>query len=972
MAGYRNLIRTLEKLRVNVASFRKVVLHAHSPDSYDYGFRKRTGEKRDSGIGDKADAKVLFADEVKKIDVDMLAITDHMKCGFACDLSASATSEHPTILPGMEINFRPAPPWNTFRLHVLAIFPESYSLEKVCKFLPATLPGEEERSGREEISGIELAGFVGQICACGGLCVAAHIDTDRGIRRAFRQLGRDGIVFYDPEGELTEEEERQISEVFKDWMLSAGFDAIEVAQDKDKVHYRWISDIRGQPVSIPVLLKNDAHWVKDLAEENRYTYVKMTSVCFEGLKQALQFPDTRVRFPSDLPAPPSPRILGIEIIAGDTKGFFKELQIPLSDNLTCLIGPRGSGKSAIIEALRYVFGYNRTLDQIEHPGTDLANKVRGLQEATLTNCVIRIVYYGDDGQPHILEATYDPKQDYVTRVYTVDGEEREVHDVEASGLYPMRLFGWSEIETLGREVHRQRELLDRLIPGIFQKLERRNELRIELAEKRMKIMSLVSNFQTIMNKNQGEIKRYKEYKADFDELNTPEVKDLFTNLDTAKGKEAVLDRLRNDAQDWLDKLVEIADTDLFEGVDELLTGATKTVNKWWVLKKSEMKLVEKQSDVVNEISKTVNRLTDLIREIDVIIQEVTVEIQENDKAIRDMVSEEAAKQIAAELRRTAEARLQRVKNMRRDYDNQWKLLNDSLADWGETTDNLKDIHDEISGKRATRKEEIETRLNQFGTVQMAVSLRFGAGHDRRKFETHLRDSGFLSRNLHGNYKAHQWPEKIASVCTPVELAKAILDKEPDTLIKAITFPDRGTFEVDESIAHRLIDTLYPFGYDDDADLPIVDDQELSKVLTVAEVEWDDVEGILLNERPVEHLSPGQRSSAMLPLIALAERAPLVIDQPEDNLDNRLVGKMLVDILADLKEKRQIMVATHNPNIVVSGDAEQVIVLDALSVSEGTCTRSGSIDNQEIIDSVIDIMEGGKEAFLARLRRYSLD
>jgi hypothetical protein len=81
--------------------------------------------------------------------------------------------------------------------------------------------------------------------------------------------------------------------------------------------------------------------------------------------------------------------------------------------------------------------------------------------------------------------------------------------------------------------------------------------------------------------------------------------------------------------------------------------------------------------------------------------------------------------------------------------------------------------------------------------------------------------------------------------------------------------------------------------------------------------------------------------------------------------------MLVDILADLKEKRQIIVASHNPNIVVSGDAEQVIVLDALSDSEGICSKSGSIDNTEIIHSVVEIMEGGKEAFLARNRRYNL-
>jgi len=108
---------------------------------------------------------------------------------------------------------------------------------------------------------------------------------------------------------------------------------------------------------------------------------------------------------------------------------------------------------------------------------------------------------------------------------------------------------------------------------------------------------------------------------------------------------------------------------------------------------------------------------------------------------------------------------------------------------------------------------------------------------------------------------------------------------------------------------------------------------------------------------------------MLPLIALVENAPLIIDQPEDNLDNRLVGKMLVDVLANLKEKRQIIVATHNPNIVVSGDSEQVIVLDAVSGNKGICKFAGSIDKPEIVNWVIDIMEGGKEAFRVRSKRY---
>jgi len=85
----------------------------------------------------------------------------------------------------------------------------------------------------------------------------------------------------------------------------------------------------------------------------------------------------------------------------------------------------------------------------------------------------------------------------------------------------------------------------------------------------------------------------------------------------------------------------------------------------------------------------------------------------------------------------------------------------------------------------------------------------------------------------------------------------------------------------------------------------------------------------------------------------------------------LVGKVLVDILAKLKEKRQIIVCTHNPNIVVLGDAEQVIVLDAIDNSHGHVEGvQASIDHPDIVKKVIELMEGGMDAFEIRKKRYS--
>jgi ABC-type lipoprotein export system ATPase subunit len=100
------------------------------------------------------------------------------------------------------------------------------------------------------------------------------------------------------------------------------------------------------------------------------------------------------------------------------------------------------------------------------------------------------------------------------------------------------------------------------------------------------------------------------------------------------------------------------------------------------------------------------------------------------------------------------------------------------------------------------------------------------------------------------------------------------------------------------------------------------DKILLELLELQEQSLEDRVTILSDDRPVHELSPGGRSSAMLPLIALSDEVPLIIDQPEDNLDNRMVGQTLSSILARLKERRQIILTTHNPNIVVGGDAEQ--------------------------------------------------
>lgn len=114
-------------------------------------------------------------------------------------------------------------------------------------------------------------------------------------------------------------------------------------------------------------------------------------------------------------------------------------------------------------------------------------------------------------------------------------------------------------------------------------------------------------------------------------------------------------------------------------------------------------------------------------------------------------------------------------------------------------------------------------------------------------------------------------------------------------------------------------------------------------------------------------SPGQKTAALLAFILSYGNEPLVLDQPEDDLDNHLIYDLIVTQLREIKQKRQVIVVTHNANIVVNGDAENVIALDVRSGQTRIVTQSG-LQESSIRDEICRVMEGGKEAFDQRYKR----
>ena len=123
---------------------------------------------------------------------------------------------------------------------------------------------------------------------------------------------------------------------------------------------------------------------------------------------------------------------------------------------------------------------------------------------------------------------------------------------------------------------------------------------------------------------------------------------------------------------------------------------------------------------------------------------------------------------------------------------------------------------------------------------------------------------------------------------------------------------------------------------------------------------------------LEQLSPGERGNLLLIFYLLVDRddIPLVIDQPEENLDNQTVVRTLVPCMKDAKKRRQIVMVTHNPNLAVVCDAEQVIYAEIRKELDNEVTYiSGSIEDPVINKKIVDVLEGTRPAFDKRDAKY---
>jgi DNA repair ATPase RecN len=926
------------------------------------------------------------------VGLDLVALTDHNSIeGYRrlrpffdsiAQRARDAGSSMPAILPGVEFSVGGERP-----LHFLVIFGSDTKpddIDKLSQFVFGAREPFDPKTGTPRATGESVNEFLKKLYEfCRPptgerhlhfVLLPAHADGERGVGRetGTNELGVATGIWEEMKGHL-----RQWTVARTDW------NGFETARAFDKLPQafrelllRWAAARRGEDWDrLTDAQKNryreQRHWAlvecsdphRYEAIGTRYAWLKMEVPDVEGIRLALLDPESRLRRMAD--GPPGrayPRVERLQIRNTD---FFEDIEIPFNPCLTTLIGGRGSGKSTVAEYLRYAFDRARPEDFPGEGGDEIRTNVEALL------ALKRARDYGET--PGTLLPGWELKADLVVaeRRYRVqraqegltvvrdpDTASAQLAPLEVRSLVAPRILSQRQIARIARDPASQRSELDALLDG--------NQLR-QFDEERRQLVERLTQLQATRARLKERRKTLPARQTELQKIN-----DQIAFLEASGGKEilARFDAYQRE-EHWLnDALLEVGSlATTFEeqavaardGVDRVGTPPAGTSNENWLRQVSE-RLKARFEQAAAALRNEATSLGEFVQSV------------RNEQQQRWQPGFQQARQEYDRLREEMKARGV-------DFTQHEKLLQQRALLQREVEE-LRRLDEEIGRTEAaigdTRgslvrlyEVRLELRRQQAGALEALdadVRLEVLGFRDRKDFESR-REEWFAGAGL----QERDWtllveyvfassgsvPDRIAGLATA-------LRKDIEQTQDQGRAPDPGNAAITALLGVESASlTKFFFRALERAGRIRLDEMERFLPEDAVEAKVRGADGIL---KPITTGSVGERSTAILSLLLSAGNQPLIIDQPEDDLDNRYVYDVVVSLLRRRKFSRQIIIATHNANIPVNGDAELIVALGT-EKRFGIVLASGSIDRPDVKEQVSVIMEGSAEAFRLRSERY---
>lgn len=857
-----------------------------------------TPADRQHGYGDAGgpEPNEQFARELlqahKDAGVEILAVTDHNTVAWWPVLSELGAELGIFVFPGIEININ--------KCHLLAIWERSEQGHALAnqflagRFEPGVEPLEKNRTPRPvEGSFLKVAE---EAVRAKALVFAPHATMKR-------------------IGLFAKDVCNTSAQVAKSRFVS-GFDVIG---DKGLDVLTNPKGEFGQRLP-PWFSSGDTRALDDVGK--RACYLKTgPEPTLESLRQAFLMSDTRVRLRGEMrsrwkhvkhvkfldgPDPSCERIVSLKVAGG----FHDGLDVEFGPGLNAVIGGKGTGKSTLIEILRY---------SLEAP------------ESIAPKAAAR------DGR-NSLDANFSSNAEANVCYMSATGDEYEV--TRAGGSKASRLF--RDGTQLDFEPRR------RISVRVFGQRE--------LAELPSRPDALAG---FVLSRN---VKEFDQAEA--------KVK---AALAKARGIAEELDDLDAELTDFKEAEEELGD--LTERLEQIVkSGATDLANESEALQQADAALAELFGWPADAI-----QLAEELEELEV------PELPKH--ALLPTGIKSTRRDGAASIRKAAKAALKAVRDFESQLDKhegQWEKTRDAkreeiarlLADAG------LDDPAELS-QLQTRKAELKRQLASSKAKQKeraALLPKRTAAIDNlekaRRERSRLISAAVDDLNDRTGMRVRLELDALANFEPLFEFIAEEVTERKLTTAQTSRLEGRTGQELADAVFSKDADAVEKLGLTSGL-VERLENASGACLRRLEEVERPDVIRIEVNlaekgpERwtDVQDASPGQAATAMLELALIASDEPLLIDQPEDDLDNRFIYDEVVAKIAEVAASRQVIVATHNANIPVLGDAELILALEA-TTDKGEVLVCGGLDEAEVADMARRILEGGEAAFEERSRRYS--
>jgi energy-coupling factor transporter ATP-binding protein EcfA2 len=678
------------------------------------------------------------------------------------------------------------------------------------------------------------------------------------------------------------------------------------------------------------VVNSDAHSLKALGHNaaglKKVSRIKMHVPSFGGLRIAFEDSDARIRIEDEIPTSVS-RILGVSIDGG----FLDGQKIHFSPNLNCIIGGRGTGKSTLFEAVRCLSGEKSSTGHLD---SDVWPREMWLfwQDAA--------------GQHHTL---YRP---HGADIVNADDP------MEGPTAFPIESYGQAETAQISKEAQKDPGALlgylDRFVDTNDARAAERQAIQalkeihqqLEAAEKQIALIpeyekalqQVRSQLAASEKANAKELITLQRHLAEEQQLR----KEILTSL--AEIKEQLTSFSPKQSVDMFAQLADASKLALGRAEFEAIVKSAR----------------EFESSATASLGTTATSFEAFKQAVSAKLKEWTSKEAESAKTLEAKRRELEKTGVRLDMNfieslAKAEAKynadLTRLKVVRQKRIEQEKTRRKVLAErWA--------ARDRITATRVAYAIEASERL-RVGLTDLYVSLKFSEN-------AYAPEAADIIQQAMG-WRTVQVPRAplLIERLTVRGLLEAV-DKNNVDAIAAIE-NDAGQRIISKEDAAGLVTKL--------SELPTRYALERCEIfdlprLTVAR-KIVEAAGPRYVKRDFAKLSLGQQQSVLLALMLSSNNNnPLIIDQPEDNLDGEFIYRSVVPVLRLAKERRQIIVVTHNPNITVLGDAEQIISLKS-TADKGSIAARGSIDDQGVRDSACVILEGARDAFQRRARIYGI-